>query len=77
MAMYKSKNMINDSKLAGDKRIHSVKCVCSHRVSTYYVNKNGWTVCDHCGRRIYRPKDEFKMRLMSALEGEKHDKENN
>lgn len=45
----------------------SVMCECTRRVYVGEVNAKGWTVCDHCGKKILRPRDEFKRKLLEAL----------
>lgn len=46
----------------------SVMCVCTRRVYLGELNAKGWTVCDHCGRKILHPRDEFKIKLLAAME---------
>lgn len=67
MTKYKSEAMRLDDKLQEEKRKLTVMCKCGRRVSVYRVNNKGWTVCDWCGRKIMRPQDEFKTKLMTAI----------
>lgn len=46
----------------------TVMCECTRRVYVGRVNKKGWTVCDHCGKRILHPRDTFKNKLLEAIE---------
>ena len=72
MSKRKSKKILDEEKLIEEKRKHTVMCKCSHRVSVYNLNAKGWTVCSHCGRKIMRPQDEFKNKLMAALKREEN-----
>ena len=64
----KTKEMKNQDKVANDKRLSSVMCQCTNRVPYDVFNKKGWAVCNICGTRVVKPKDEFKNRLKSMLE---------
>ena len=59
--------MKEDSKLAEEKRKMSVKCKCGRRVFYSGFNKMGWGVCDFCGSRVEKPRDEFKNKLKEML----------
>lgn len=68
--MGKTKRQKEEDKLANDKRKASVRCKCSNRVPFRAFNKKGWAVCNICGARVLKPKDEFKKRLKEMLEGD-------
>lgn len=79
MGRDKRKHFINESKLSDAKVKASVVCECGKRVPVYShrLNKQGWTVCNWCGRRIDRTaklvrdekKDAFKDRLTNMMKG--------
>jgi len=69
--MAKNKRYEKENKLIDDKRKLTVMCKCSHRVPIYKLNAKGWTVCNYCGRKIVRPQDEFKNKLMEIIKKER------
>lgn len=62
---------VNEDKIALAKRKASVQCKCSNRVPFYAFNKKGWAVCNHCGTKVLKPKEEFKNKLLIMLGGDK------
>ena len=47
-----------------------VKCECGHSVIVIpkHINKKGYSICSHCGKKIYcEKKDEFKDKLLKEL----------
>lgn len=66
--MGKTKKEKEQDRLANDKRIASVQCKCSNRVPYDVFNKKGWAVCNICGSKVLKPRDEFKTRLKEMLE---------
>lgn len=43
---------------------NSIKCKCGHSIFT----SDKEIICRWCGRKVYRPKEEFIMHLKRALE---------
>ena len=67
----RTRKEIDDDRLAEAKRKNSVMCKCTNRVPYEVFNKKGWAVCKHCGRKILKPQDEFKNKLLSMLGSDK------
>lgn len=66
--MGKTKAEKEQDRLAYEQRLASVMCKCTNRVPFHSFNKKGWAVCNHCGRKVLKPKDEFKNKLKEILE---------
>ena len=60
-----------ESKIITAKRKSSVLCKCSNRVPFHVFNKKGWAVCNVCGSKVLKPKDEFKSILKNLIENDK------
>ena len=56
-----------EDKIAEAKREATVLCKCSNRVPFHVFNKKGWAVCNYCGRKVLKPKEEFKNKLLNIL----------
>jgi DNA-directed RNA polymerase subunit RPC12/RpoP len=69
--MGKTLEEINEDKIILAKKKASVQCKCSNRVPFHTFNKKGWAVCNHCGSKVLKPKDEFKNKLLNMLGGDK------
>lgn len=61
------KRDINESIRAT--RMGSVKCRCGSTVSYKFFNRKGWAACIRCGRKVEKPKDKFKNKLIDILKG--------
>ena len=49
---------------------YKVKCNCGHSVIVLpkHINKKGYSICSHCGKKIYcEKKDEFKDKLLREM----------
>lgn len=66
--MGKTKVEKEQDKLAYEQRLASVMCKCTNRVPYHSFNKKGWAVCNICGAKIVKPRDEFKNKLKEMLE---------
>ena len=64
----KTKEAREQDMIANDKRLASVMCKCSNRVPFHSFNIKGWAVCNICGSRVLKPREEFKSRLKEMLE---------
>lgn len=71
--MTKSKAEKEQDRLAYDQRLASVMCKCTNRVPYDVFNKKGWAVCNICGSRILKPRDEFKNKLLEKMKEVKND----
>lgn len=69
--MAKTKEMIEQDKIAYEKRLASVMCKCTNRVPYHSFNIKGWAVCNICGAKVVKPKDEFKNKLKEMLGSDK------
>lgn len=47
---------------------YKVKCDCGHSILMTALNKKGYKICTHCGKKIYKEqRDEFKDRLLKEM----------